>query len=1255
MMRNVLDTVLLVFDCDRAWLVYPCDPEAATWNVPMERTKPEYPGASAINLEVSMEATIAQVFRAVLSSNGPVKFGPGSKHPLPIMPADRFAVLSQIATAIYPKGDKPYCFGLHQCSHSRIWTGAEEMLLQEIARRLADSLSSLLAYRNLQESEEKYRTLIQNIQAAVVVHNSDTQISTSNAAAQELLGLTEDQMLGKTAWDPDWHFYREDGTVMPFEEYPANQVVATRKSLRDLIVGIHRPGNIQDVWVLASADPVFGADNEISRVIVTFMDITERKRVEERIQREVARTSVLLEIYEQAPKLSDKELYDFTLERAVQLTGSKIGFFHLVSEDQEQIILTSWNSEALKNCTAIYDTHYPLGQAGNWVDCVRYQRPVIYNDFPNSPHQKGLPEGHSPVRRFMSIPVMEDDKVRYIFGVGNKTEEYEDHDLDQILLVAYELSKILKQRRTEETLRKSEAELKEAQRVAQLGNWEWNVLTDTIKWSEECYRLCGFDPHQPVPGYEEHLKVYTPESMSKLDTAVKKALETGEPYELDLEIAHPVNNTQWIVARGRIIRDANGKIVGLGGTVQNITVRKRAEAEIARMNRALRMLSDSNQTLIRTTDEAALLDEVCKIAIETGGYRLAWIGIAEHDEAKNLRPVAHAGVDSGYIETAKISWDEESPRGKGPGGSAIRSGQPCIVRNIFSDPSFTPWRDEAIQRGYQSIIALPLISGSITYGAFGIYADQPDAFDEMEVEILKELAGDVAYGIGALRIRGEQKRAKQLLQESETRYRVVADNTYDWEFWINPAGMFNYVSPSVERITGYTVQEFMEDPDLYFRILHPEDQGSRRAHRDSVLQNPCPHSNEHEFRILHKDGSLRWIGHVCAPVYDQDGTFIGIRGSQRDITERKLMESALIQRDTEMGAIHDYAPVMMCMLDDERNLIRANRALEEFIEKPISESQREQGFGLLGCIHSSDHPKGCGFGLHCSDCPVNYALKETLDTGKSFRGLEWEFTLKRTGRTERFVFSISCSLFVLGTEKRLLLYVQDITKMTDAVEQLRRLNDHIDSVLEADRKWVAQEIHDDLGQQLTAMKMDIALARKRIPKDSAALSEKLDSMEKLTDSALESARKIAKRIRPIPLEIMDFTTALEWLANEISEHSEISCSLDIDTGDHTFSTKQSTILYRILQESLTNVVRHAEASHVDISLHIERGTLILRILDDGKGIDLEKANTYSSMGLTGMRERARFLGGDVSIKPLSQGGTVVNVQIPLTESEVSRD
>jgi PAS domain S-box-containing protein len=155
MMSDVLDTVLAIFDCDRAWLIFPCDPEATSWRAQMEHTRADFPGIFALGTDMPMDAEVADVFRTARARGGPVRYDPASEHSVPAQLAEKFSIRSMIGMAVYPKVDKPYMFGLHQCSYPRVWTAQEEELLREIGRRMADALTSLLMFRNLRESEGK--------------------------------------------------------------------------------------------------------------------------------------------------------------------------------------------------------------------------------------------------------------------------------------------------------------------------------------------------------------------------------------------------------------------------------------------------------------------------------------------------------------------------------------------------------------------------------------------------------------------------------------------------------------------------------------------------------------------------------------------------------------------------------------------------------------------------------------------------------------------------------------------------------------------------------------------------------------------------------------------------------------------------------------------------------------------------------------------------------------------------------------------
>src|SRR6516165_405536 len=143
--------------------------------------------------------------------------------------------------------------------------------------------------------------------------------------------------------------------------------------------------------------------------------------------------------------------------------------------------------------------------------------------------------------------------------------------------------------------------------------------------------------------------------------------------------------------------------------------------ERRRVDRARQALSRCNQALIRADDEPQFLRELCRVIVEVGGYRLCWVGYAEHDEAKSVRPVAHAGYEEGYLETVRVTW-ADTERGRGPVGTAIRTGAPAVFRDVTRDADFAPWRAEAQRRGYASVIGLPLLSGPEVLGALAIYA-----------------------------------------------------------------------------------------------------------------------------------------------------------------------------------------------------------------------------------------------------------------------------------------------------------------------------------------------------------------------------------------------------------------------------------------------------------------------------------------------------------------------------------------------------
>jgi len=218
--------------------------------------------------------------------------------------------------------------------------------------------------------------------------------------------------------------------------------------------------------------------------------------------------------------------------------------------------------------------------------------------------------------------------------------------------------------------------------------------------------------------------------------------------------------------RDYIPLNLNGKSYGRLWLHVNITDRKNKEEEVNKLNRVLKARSASDNAMMRAQDEEEFLNEVCRIVTKDCGHAMVWVGYAENDEARTVRPVAQAGFEAGYLETLKLTW-ADTRRGRGPTGTAIRTGKPSGCRNMLIDPAFKPWRAEAIKRGYASSLVLPLKVGRCVFGALTIYSKEADAFTKAETDLLCGIADDLAFGITAIRLRLENEKAEQIVRRDK--------------------------------------------------------------------------------------------------------------------------------------------------------------------------------------------------------------------------------------------------------------------------------------------------------------------------------------------------------------------------------------------------------------------------------------------------------------------------------------------------------
>ncbi len=248
---------------------------------------------------------------------------------------------------------------------------------------------------------------------------------------------------------------------------------------------------------------------------------------------------------------------------------------------------------------------------------------------------------------------------------------------------------------------------------------------------------------------------------------------------------------------------------------------------------------------------------------------------------------------------------------------------------------------------------------------------------------------------------------------------------------------------------------------------------------------------------------------------------------------------------------------------------------------------------------------------------------------------------------------INSRLFDFNERPAILFISRDIVerrifeeKIRQRTEQLRNLASRLQSVREEERKTIAREIHDELGQMLTVLKIQISLLANKV-NSSDLIKSKFESVEKLIDTSIESVQKISSKLRPGLLDELGLIPAIEWQAQDFMEKTGIECECILPKEEINFDQDKSTALFRIFQESIINTARHANATKILIQLKEERDTLILEIKDNGKGITLSQVNDPKSLGLLGMKERAIIFGGSVEIKSSMNDGTTVRAIIPL--------
>ncbi len=370
--------------------------------------------------------------------------------------------------------------------------------------------------------------------------------------------------------------------------------------------------------------------------------------------------------------------------------------------------------------------------------------------------------------------------------------------------------------------------------------------------------------------------------------AVDVALTSGKSSEFEITLPIPGQKSSVIQLRVLPELDEHGAVTGALAIGRDISQRKRDEEALHRLNRELQAISDCNQALMRCEDEQELLDDICRIVCEEAGYHMAWVGYAEQDETKTIRPVAWAGIEDGYLSQVQLTW-AHSEQGCSLCGKAVRNGESVCIQDFNAEPQTAHWRDVALQHGYSSGISLPLKDeAASTFGIFSIFSTIPNAFTPEEVRLLEDLAGDMAFGIVTLRARNERHQAEQRLRESERKYFAAF-----------------HASPNLIALTRLSDGAIIEVNEGYSQLLgYSRDESIGKTTESlSIWDNKSDRNvfvyslekygqvTDFETTLRRKDGGIITVIDSARTINIQGETYI--LSVAHDITERKAAEEEI--------------------------------------------------------------------------------------------------------------------------------------------------------------------------------------------------------------------------------------------------------------------------------------------------------------------------------------------------------------------------
>jgi PAS domain S-box-containing protein len=943
----------------------------------------------------------------------------------------------------------------------------------------------------------------------------------------------------------------------------------------------------------------------------------------------------------------------------------------------------SWFGD-LKTMFGIQAEHF----VGRPEDFHRYLHPEDKNQV--SEAIAAARKTHQPYAEEFRV-VWQDGTVRWVSARG-KFYYSASGVPERMLGMAHDVTE---RKLVEQALRESEADLTEAQRLANMGSWQWEVQTDTVTWSEQLYRIAGIDPSLPAVSYKGHEKLYTTESWLRLRSAVEEALLSGTSYELDLEMIRPDGTTKWIIAKGEVRRDGAGHIVKLRGTVDDITVRKRAQEELRKSEERLRLAIqagkmftcdwDAATDIFTHSPESALILRGDKATSSTGEQLLK--SVHPDDREKFTAAAARVTPERPEIKITyrmvrsdgSIIWLEKNSRAqfdqqgkllriigivtditeRKRAEEALRASEERLRLAVQAGKMFAYEWDAAtdlLVRSAESAKILGIAEATPLTGQEVLAKVHPDDRERLVAAVTalspEKPSIEITYRMlrpnGAmvwlernsraqfdeqgrlLRVVGivaditERKRAEDAVRQSEEKYRRIVETTNEGIWLLDPNFHTSFVNRQMAAMLGYQPGEMLGRSvfDFYF----PEDIGRKRqglARRREML------SEHMDDRLRRKDGSELWTRMAAIPVSKDNGDFDGAMAIVSDISSQRLAEQALRESEARFRLVANSAPILIWMSGSDRLCTYFNNSWLAFTGRSM---ELELGNGWAEGVHPDD-------------------LRRCLDTyTRAFDAREkfnMEYRLRRYDGEYRWLLDLGVPRFNQdGSFAGYIGSCMDVTDRKLAEEALSGVNRRLIDAQERERARIARELHDDIGQRLALLTIELEQFRQKYSDLPAEPLYRIGELRNHSSDIATDVQSLSHELHSSKIEYLGIATALRAFCHDFSHQQNVEIVFAHDEIPRTLPQEISLCLFRVSQEALQNALKHSGSRHFDVELRNSSNEVQLTVRDSGSGFDSNGALKTHGLGLISMAERVKLVGGRLSIDSQPHRGTTVCASVP---------